>query len=274
MGGMALAMAQSSQAEDITIANPYQGATFGSYTDSRGLNVDQAVTPNCVASQEWDLEALLINGSMLYVVGGFNYANGQVGNGHLFTSGDIFIDINNYAKVTFVQNPAPTVNGNFELKNDGWEYAVNFDFSTPANYKYNVYALDNNSILNSVYYRQNDEEGNPFELLSVEESVKQGQLEYKIFNTDDLLEAWMEGQLNLAHKDFYGDKHYVLGVSLADLGIENMNVQFTMACGNDVVRGLMTGGAQTVPDGGVTIMFLGMGLSMLGLVAKRLHRNA
>ncbi len=42
--------------------------------------------------QIWDLEAFLLDGNILSMVGGFNFRKGVTHGGHNYASGDIFID--------------------------------------------------------------------------------------------------------------------------------------------------------------------------------------
>jgi len=57
-----------------------------------GTHEDQEVEPGMARSQAWDLEGFFVNGTVLSLVGGYDFKNGA-GSGKKFYSGDIFIVI-------------------------------------------------------------------------------------------------------------------------------------------------------------------------------------
>jgi len=68
-----------------------------------GMQEDQEVEPNCTTGQSWDLEGFFLNGNILTMVGGYDFANGYENT----TSGDIFFDING----DYRAGTAPSGNG-------------------------------------------------------------------------------------------------------------------------------------------------------------------
>ena len=72
-------------ADNITIYDGNSSSETGWY----GTQEDQEVEPGMQTGQYWDLEGFFLDGSMLSMVGGFNFKTGRDG----YTSGDIFIDI-------------------------------------------------------------------------------------------------------------------------------------------------------------------------------------
>ena len=77
---------------------------------------DQEVEPGMQTGQLWDLEGFLLDGTLLSLVGGYNFKNGQSG----FDSGDIFIDVNGNAIYGDIDG---TTDGNSEvLKTYGYDY--------------------------------------------------------------------------------------------------------------------------------------------------------
>src|SRR3954464_13502577 len=69
LGLLAAAGSGTLFAADITVADGSLTSTiFG--TDTRGLHEDNETEGNTVGSQVWDLEAFVVKGSKLYVIGG------------------------------------------------------------------------------------------------------------------------------------------------------------------------------------------------------------
>ena len=160
-------LTQSIWAVDITINDTMNsGGVYG--TDSRvGIREDGEVEPRNLTGQVWDLEAFVVQNQKLYLIGGFNFLNGQSGNGMTFRSGDLFIDNNNNA---LWGAGSPTLSGGDGyriLNNRVYQFNYVIDLSFPS-YAYNVYELDESAStadrMRSVYYRENDE-SNPWEYL-------------------------------------------------------------------------------------------------------------
>jgi len=132
--------------DNITI---YDG--LGSPTE----NEDGTTEPRMVNSQAWDLEGFFLNGTLLSMVGGYNFKYGLDG----LTSGDIFIDIDGGVQYGSAMNKG-TGYKNISVNNTfGYEYAIDLDFNNSQTF--NVYKLDGESTV-TVYFKDN-EGSNPWE---------------------------------------------------------------------------------------------------------------
>ena len=87
----------TSYGDNITIYDGTSSQTIGWY----GHQEDDEVEPGMLQSQIWDLEGFYLDGSMLSVIGGFDFLHG-VQNYPNYTSGDVFLDtdlVNAYQNV-------------------------------------------------------------------------------------------------------------------------------------------------------------------------------
>src|SRR5690349_12725452 len=65
--------------------------------DYKGIGVgaeDNETEYGTYPYQAWDLEAFLLQGNTLSMVGGFDFRHGVTHGGHNYGSGDIFVDVN------------------------------------------------------------------------------------------------------------------------------------------------------------------------------------
>ncbi len=112
---------------------------------------DQGVEWICVWDQAWDLEGFFLEGATLTMIGGYHFQEGHGG----YSSGDIFIDVNNIAHYGTLNyggsqgSGAATVQDTF-----GYEYALELDFS---NNSYTLWKLDPADTTLTVFHNQNDE---------------------------------------------------------------------------------------------------------------------
>lgn len=238
---------------NITISDNVYTDT-GWYSDRE----DQEVEPNCVATQAWDLEGFFLDGTMLTMVGGFDFENGQGG----YQSGDIFIDTDGDAEYGPVntgtggdQSYEAVINDNFN-----YEYAIDLNFLLNS---YTVYALNSNSTVR-VYYNQNDE-SNPLEYVPVGDGSD--------INSTDSFNFW-DGTISdsdLTDYGIVGSTHYAVSLDLAFLpaGTDFIS-HFTYECGND---NLMGQGSTPVPEP-ATMLLLGAGLvGLAGFGRKKFFRK-
>ena len=232
--------AGTSFGENITI---YDGSSSG--TGWYGANEDQEVEPGDVTGQVWDLEGFFLDGAELSMVGGYNFASGQVDpyrSQNTYLSGDIFLDVTgdfNLGSSLGTGDGYKTINNSF-----GYDYAIDFDFSTG---EYQVFSLTENSLLSSVYFRENDK-SNAFQYESGGTSLTSGTFSY--------LTGLLDEEVDLS-----GGSHNAVVIDLSSFLGDNVTFtsHFTMGCGNDNLLGK---GTTSVPE--PTPMIL-LGSSLIGL---------
>lgn len=201
-----------------------------------GLHEDQEVEPNNQAEQKWDLEGFFLDGSKLYVVGGFNFRTGETGNGRTFSSGDIFIDVTGDA--TYGQSHSQGGNGYSYLSNSlfGYDYVYHLDFQKN---KYSLYKLNDSSLLETPYYEANSKSG-PYLYNPSPRETKQdkGAITFTKLDDGDPLLYNLEGS----------GPHYAFSLDLADFLLESeFTVHFTIGCGNDSLMGKYIPPSETIP---------------------------
>lgn len=252
VGMLGLALAQGVNALDITIADPHRDKLFNGTKTGPSLPENDRVEWNAIANQTWDLEQFDLSGSKLSMTGGFNYLTG-VGSGASIVApmGDIFVYIG--------QIPYSIPDGP-EDHNGPWVGAANWDY---------VIAFERGS--------------GALDAANIKESG--GQVKYDIFSSGTYATTGGSGTLNTglpwrytatvtysmtANYSTYSDgegTHYSLSnIDLSSIltaaAGEPVYLHATMRCGNDVLWG-------SVPDGGLTVTLLGLGLAGLGFVARR-----
>lgn len=215
---------------------------------------------NIIASQMWDLEAFVTTGGKnLQIIGGYDILSPTHTTTETGASGDIFIDVTGDAK--FGPAAVGTGSGGGGVSNNllGYDYAIVFSRNSNGTLSgaktYNVVKLSGSSIDASVYYSQN-QESNPWKYASG------GQ----IIQTD--IPYTVQSGLTDAQTGFLGGTHYALDFSLnflTDPEFANATLHYTIMCGNDNLMG-------HVPDGGLTLAMLGMGIGGLALVGRRLRK--
>lgn len=240
--------------ENITL---YDSSSSYPGTGWYGTNEDQEVEPGNQAGQRWDLEAFYFETDTwkLNLTGGYNFKYGVVGNGINFTSGDIFVDIDDifgHGKQVYdaTHYPNGTVTDKF-----GYEFVIKLDWS---NNSYKVYDLrsDPNVQTKLVYYKSNAK-SNPWKYVSggTELVSARGLIDYKIglSNTEATLEGttlvgdYYENPHSYYDYDRYGNyaphwgkgwvkTHNSLTVDFSWLkpySHDGWNVKYTYGCGND-----------------------------------------
>lgn len=267
-------------AANITIPD---GMMPSSYFNGGGENTPPAGEDNevelpAIANQSWDLEAFLLNGVQLKVVGGLNMVDGntQGGAGQAGGSwdmGDIFLAT---AQIPLYGDAIGNVqggNGNQNIANVfGYNYVldVHWESYDPGNVPltYTVYELDESTLL-SVYFDL-FEEANPYRY------VAEAHNNLGTFEASYIVGV-PDGGVDVDGIDFIGnDLHNVamFDLDFLDNGsgeIDRMYAHATIECGNDSMMGL-TGDFAFLPDGGLTVMLLGFGLASLAFVGRKLRR--
>lgn len=246
---------------DITIADPHRDKEIGTgLKTGPGLPENARVEWNAVANQTWDLESFTLSGSWLGMTGGFNYLTGvgQIGSGfYKAPMGDIFVYI---GKVPYTIPEGPEDNNGPWMGADQWDYVIAFERDTAIG---------------------------PNNLNIKETSPGSGRVNYGIFSSGPYATTgggaplntglpwrWTgSGTLSLqADYTSFSDSegmHYRLdNINLSGIlaAANGQPVYFhtTMQCGNDVMWGKVQ-----VSDGGLTVALLGLGMTGLGLLARR-----
>lgn len=242
---------------NITISDENTGSR---YWDDERNGEDNEVEPGMVGDQKWDLEGFFLKDKELSIVGGYDFVEGEDGNGtDHWDSGDLFIDVTGDA--VFGDIHGPLGDGNHDVLNTfGYDYVLdlNYDYDEEL-WNYDVFAIDNTAIVTTAYYQQN-QGSSPWRYDSGGEAVLdadgyaiRGSASYGTYGDSDV------GFLG-------GDHNVIQGIDLSFLGddINKFTASFTMGCGNDHLVG--DPGNQPVPEPS-TIILLGLGI--LGLVGFR-----
>jgi len=258
--------------ENITIYDgvtgvPGVGMLWGQESATTGLGVgreDQEGEPheyNTGAGQSWDLEAMFLDGTALYVVGGYDfvtYSQGLRSDGApaYRAPGSIFLDITGDAGVGGAANEY------------GYEYAINLDFGALT---YDVVDLGQGPPgtfggTTVVPY------SSPWNLTSGG-LVVASDAAFVPYQLDDM--SWWQYHTGLPDAEFdslVGGTHWVFGVDLGFIstptGPQEFTARLTMNCGNDNLVGYHR--PFNIPDGGATGVLLGMALCGVGLWRRRL----
>lgn len=271
---------------NVTIADDNtQSGSNGGFT--WGVGEDQEVEPGCVGAQAWDLEGFFLNGNVLSMVGGWNFQSGlqdpyRSGNTYYYTSGDIFIDVNNNAQYgndgASDGHANPTQYGGMQNVSDdfGYDYVIHFtDLDSLGRMNsgaYSVYSLLGAELTTTATFDINYE-SNPWRLFSG------GTLVPNVSGTATFSDL---GTSNVTYDggSFVGGQHRQMGgidlTWLADLGY-GLNpsapvlLHFTMECGNDSLMGQVSSLTKSppvpVPEPSTILL---MGLAVGGLVVRRL----
>jgi hypothetical protein len=217
---------------NITIWDGYNEYNSGWY----GPQEDNEVEYQSVTGQEWDLEGFFLNGNILTMVGGFNFESGQISwDDHIYTSGDIFFDID---------------------ADDDYEYALQLDF-TATSTSFEVYSVETSGTLNSPTYKTTSSPWTytPYESQTV---YSKGSFTYRTGLADSDV-------ANLQHDTDIATHNAVaidLGLTEIDFS-KGFTSHFTVECGNDNLMG-----ASPVPEP-QTLLLMGIGLLGLAFVGRK-----
>jgi hypothetical protein len=278
--GLVLGVSQA-LAVDITIADYNPGAGFGGGPFGAALE-DNETEPGTVASQAWDMEAFVIKGSTLYIVGGYNMQAGEAGSGGsvvsgMLTPGDLFIKVGGTQPLF-----SPTANtGNVTNSIYSYSYAVDLTQNVGATGpSAQVFALNPGSVLKTAVYDQFG--ANPWKYDNGAQ-YNQGNQPFAT-STLGYSSGLTTAQVNTMTYDVnilagispVGLSHNVLTVDLSFLGSIPLGTDvwfsYTMECGNDSLKGKYAGGFYRTPDSASSVLLIGLGLAAMGFFGLKSRR--
>jgi hypothetical protein len=246
--------------------NSFGGGPFGAG------NEDNETEPGTVNTQIWDMEAFVVNGSTLYIVGGYNMQAGEWGNGGSvtpgkLTPGDLFIKVGGANPP-----PSPTGVGSGDVSNAAYGYSYAIDLTQPVGATgaaATVYSLTASSMFNTVVYDQFG--ANPWKYSSGGSIASTRNISYTTGYTGAGVDSFLGTSMNLQ-----GGSHNILAIDLGFLSVAagtQVYFSYTMECGNDSLKGQYGGGFDRVPDGGASALLIGLGLAVMSVVGLKRRQS-
>lgn len=244
---------------NVTIADKAPGDGFGGGPFGVGLE-DNETEPGTVHSQDWDMEAYVLDATTmtLSIVGGYDMINGFQG----FAPGDLFIKIGGGSPD---DDPTAPNSGNEPNSTYGYSYVV--DLTSPAGY--NVLSLSGSSLLQTVEYDYLL--SNPWRYLSGGTDYVNTAISYTPnASAGQLAAIGAAGLQGGAHNILTVDLSFIVGQVAPG---ESVWLSYTMECGNDSLKGrIAPGGFTQVPDSGASVLLIGLGLGALSAFGLKRRR--
>ena len=292
----AILAASGAWAANITIADTmgngatgdwYRGVTTA-YTETP-VNENNEVEPGMQTGQDWDLEAVALNGQKLTLVGGWDFKNGAYDSAwHQYSnwrwsSGDVFLTLGTTApKYGAAINWEIDGTATTETPNKyGFQFALHLDLDADQKWnsgKYSVIALNENSELGlslaTVYGGANyNNDANPWKWNSGGEVLVSG-LVADFTSLDPGAYVYDNPDTPSPGGTHYSVTFDLSHTALGTVGVEtNLWTHFTMECGNDMIMG-HTGDYTPVPEPFSMVMLGCLGAGMLGARKARQWRKA
>ena len=237
--------------------------------DGQGTDFeDNETEPGTATGQLWDLEAFFFEGTLLTLVGGWDFENGVPadsggGPNSNWDPGDIFIDVQGDAMF-----PAPP----YSPSPWGYEYAVQMTgFNSDGTLDYDIFRTTDSGV--TVLKTDGVPQSNPWKVISTNQAAGSGQGRHWAGLSDTQVETLFGEKLLGVWEGMPDDglqTHFAIQIDIADLpggpapnytpGNE-MIFHYTMECGNDVIMG-------AIPEP-ATILLIGLGLIGIAAVGRK-----
>lgn len=251
---------------NITRQDPTIGEGFGAPVEGVGIGEeDEETEPGTTQGQAWDLEAFVVSGNKVFIVGGYNMTLGASGGGGsvvggMLVPGDLFIKVGG-------SDPgfAPNTLTPGTVNNSVYGYTNVVDLTQSVGVPSGIssataFTVGSGSLFDTVVYDQFG--ANPWRY----NSLSTGSISTGIVYTPNASATELS---NLGVSTLVGTYHNVLEVDLSFLGyvVAGTNVWFsyTMECGNDSMKGRYSGGFDQVPDATASALLIGLGLAGLSV---------
>lgn len=240
---------------------------------------DNETEPGTISSQAWDMEAFVVVGKTLYIVGGYNMQAGAAGGGGsvvpgMLTPGDLFIKVGGSQPL-----PNPTTYGTGTVQNSIYNYTYAIDLTQPVGATGPIaaaYSLSGTSVLDTVVYDQfganpwKYNSGGTFVTNNIALTYTSGLADNASFLTNTL--GLSGPSVNGANGQLKGGSHNVLAIDLSFLSVAagtDVWFSYTMECGNDSLKGNYSGGFDKVPDGATSVLLIALGLASMAIFGSK-----